>query len=62
MLYDLWSQMCLLINPADLQLFESVSSIILPKENSISKMARPTHNMTDIIMYLQATYWLEGFF
>lgn len=56
MLYDLWSQMCLLINPADLQLFESVSLIILPKENSISKMARPTHNMTDIIMYLQATY------
>lgn len=61
MIYDLWGQMCLLVNAANLCLFESATLIILPKENSTSRTAKPAHNMTDIITCLHATYWLEGF-
>lgn len=61
MLYDLWGQMCLLVNLADLCLFESATLIILPKENITSKTVKPLHTMMDIVTCLHATYWLEGF-
>lgn len=60
MVYDLWGQICSLINPADLRGLESVTLGTFPKEHHISKRARPAHNT--FINKLHATNGPEGFF